>query len=155
MSKRIPHFLLVEDDPNDQFFLRKGLERARQRCPFTYNMVEDGCVAQSYLNGVGLYDDRAHFPMPVVIVSDIKMPVCGGLELLNWVRHHAATAHLPVVMLTSSDLPADVARAYSLGVNTYFLKPNSFHHLVEWAENFSHYWCDFALVPEIVTPVES
>jgi CheY-like chemotaxis protein len=147
MKSKTPHILVVEDSEDYRFLLSKAFESVKS-CRFTHTMVENGLEAQRYLRGEDRFRDRHQFPVPLFVLSDLKMPMCDGLELLAWIRNHAATPQLPVVMLTSSQESSDVAHAYGLGANTFFAKPSSFVGLLELVDNFTEYWCEFAVVPK-------
>lgn len=118
---------------------------AGHHCKFSYHFVSDGIEAQRYMRGSGDYGDRSRHPEPQLIVTDIKMPRCDGLELLDWIRKHYRG--LPIVLLSSSDLDHDVREAYGLGANTFFMKPPRFNGLVRWAQHFTEYWCRDAELP--------
>lgn len=93
--------------------------------------VKDGAEAKEYLTGAGLFTDRSAFPVPSVVMSDLKMPRCSGLELVQWVRQQPNFKTLPLIILSASDQPADVGMAYKDGANWYLAKPSTFEDLVE------------------------
>jgi len=111
--------LLVEDNSDDAFIMKKACQRTG--IPHALHVVTDGEAAISYLSGTGIYADRTSYPLPDLIFLDIKLPKRNGHEVLEWIRSHAGLKNLPVVMLTISEEPDDVNRAYSLGV-TYYLR---------------------------------
>ena len=118
------HVLLVaEDDDTDAMLL----ERAVMKASTTFQMVRvsngEGVVA--YLRGEGPYADRAMHPWPHVLLLDLKMPRVDGFEVLEWLRKNNASRPLPAVVLSSSALKADVQRAYTLGANSYVVKPTA------------------------------
>jgi DNA-binding response OmpR family regulator len=120
-------FLLVEDDSNDVLFIQQEFKRS-PRCRL--QVVSDGIEARRYLEGVPDYEDRTKYPLPDLILLDLKMPRFSGFDFLEWLRYRSS-GHLkiiPVVVLSSSDLRQDVLRAYALGVSSYLVKP------VNWAE---------------------
>jgi CheY-like chemotaxis protein len=112
--------LLVEDDADDLFFMKKACEGAD--FPHALQVVTDGQAAIDYLSGVGIYEDRLQHPLPELVFLDIKLPLRSGHEVLEWLRGQPAFKTLPVVMLTSSNHPSDIERAYRLGVTSYLLK---------------------------------
>ena len=120
-------FLLVEDDPNDIIML----ELEFQRVPAHIRMVavHDGGEAMQYLQSNGKFTDLRNHPHPDVILLDLKMPCINGFEFLEWLRTKAPVQErfIPVVVMSSSALREDVDRAYSLGANSYLVKP------VQWA----------------------
>jgi len=132
-------WLLVEDDENDFLLLKRALQRADPSAQLQW--VRDGAEAKEYLEGNARFSDRSAFPLPSVILSDLKMPRCSGLELVQWLRGQSQFRTLRFIMFSSSDQPGDVALAYQDGVNWYLAKPSTFNGLVEMlsrlAENLS------------------
>jgi CheY-like chemotaxis protein len=113
--------LFVEDDPNDLLFMKRALQRGN--LPFTIYHVLNGEEAISYLRGEGRYGDRGQYPLPSLVISNMKMPRMNGLELLKWIRQQPALKQLPVAVLSSSGDPKEVEKFEVLGVNSYFIKP--------------------------------
>ena len=140
MNSPVPRiWLLVEDDDNDVVLLKRALRRADPGAQFCW--VRDGNEAREYLAGDPRFSDRVAFPLPSVILSDLKMPRCSGIDLVKWLRQQDKFRTLPFIMFSSSDQPSDVARAYQEGANWYLAKPSAFGELVEMlarlAENLS------------------
>ena len=79
--------------------------------------------AVDYLSGLGKYSNRAEYPLPSLILLDIKMPGLDGLEVLRWVRSQPGLKTIRVVMLTTSSDIRDVNTAYQLGANSFLTKP--------------------------------
>jgi two-component system response regulator len=132
------HLLLVEDSQDDIVFMRRAL--AKTGIPHTLSVVQDGTTAVAYLAGEEGYADRARYPLPGVILVDLKMPLMTGFDVLRWVRSQAALAALIVIVFTSSDHPADVGRAYALGANSYLSKPGNSEELVTLVQSMADYW---------------
>jgi CheY-like chemotaxis protein len=105
--------LLVEDDLNDIFLVKRAFKRANLVNPL--QVVTDGCEAVQYLIGEGKYADRQAHPLPDLIVMDLKMPRKTGLEVLEWLKKDGSLKRIPVVIVSSSDHLRDVNRAYELG----------------------------------------
>lgn len=123
--------LIVEDDPNDVLFLRRALKQADVRQ--TLRIANDGQEAIDYLSGIGRFQDRRKYPLPCLVILDIKLPRKNGLEVLDWMRHREAFADLPVVMVTSSDENGDRDKAEHHRVEAYRVKPVSLDALVRLA----------------------
>jgi CheY-like chemotaxis protein len=123
--------LIVEDDPNDVLFLRRAFQRADVRQAI--RVAGDGQEAIDYLLGVGRFGDREAYPLPCLVVLDLKLPKKNGLEVLQWLRHQKAFADLPVVMVTSSEEDGDRETADRHGVEAYRVKPVSLDALVRLA----------------------
>jgi CheY-like chemotaxis protein len=130
--------LLVEDDENDVFFLQRALKEERITNPV--RVAEDGQEAVDYLSGVGRFADRAKFPVPCLIILDLKMPRRTGLEVLEWIRAHHAFLTIPVIVFTSSAQPEDIDRAYRLGANAFVVKPPSVEERLEFARLLKGFW---------------
>lgn len=133
--------LLVEDDPDDRFLLRKAWAEAGIENPL--RMLDDGRQACDYLSGAGKYADRTSFPLPLLILLDIKMPGKSGLEVLEWLRGRETTRRVPVIVMSASTHPKDAAEAYRLGANSFVIKPSSAAELVEFASALKSYWLRF------------
>src|SRR4051794_21432144 len=107
-----PIILLAEDLEEDVIIVRKALVQAFVDNPL--KVVRDGEEALKYLGGVGKFGDRAEFPLPGVVLMDLKMPRVDGFEVLEWVRSQPQFHKLPVIILTSSERLPDMKRAYQL-----------------------------------------
>jgi len=130
--------LLVEDDENDAMLLRMAFERNSIANPVQW--VKDGLEAVAYLNGDGIYSDRAKYPFPEVLLLDLKMPRMTGLELLAWIAEHPEFKVIPTIIMTSSKQELDIESAYKLGANTYMTKPIAFDQLAQMVKLTHEYW---------------
>jgi len=139
--------LIAEDSSDDFVLFKRALERARFANPI--QRVEDGEKAIAYLAGDGSYGDRTLFPMPVLFILDLKMPRRSGLEVLEWMQRHPVYKKLPVIVLTSSSQHEDVNRAYSLGANSYLVKPGNFEDLIKLGKSMDDYWIGLNYPPEL------
>lgn len=137
--------LLAEDDPNDVLLIQRAFQKAGMR--HVLKVVRDGEEAINYLSGEGDFADRERFPKPFLLLLDLKMPGADGFEVLRWVRAEPETKRLLVVVLTSSNLQADVDRAYDLGANSYLVKPVSFDEMVNMIQRFEAYWSEINRIP--------
>ncbi|HHY85415.1 MAG TPA: response regulator [Verrucomicrobia bacterium] len=143
------HFtvLLVEDDLNDIFLVKRAFKMARLETPL--QVVTDGEEAIRYLKGEGRFADRAAHPLPSLIVMDIKMPRLSGFEVLDWIKNAGPLRRIPVVIVSSSDRSEDVNRAYELGANAYMVKPVNFLAVEHLFQSITHYWGLECAKPEI------
>ena len=130
--------LLVEDNYDDVLLIRRAFRKAKISPPMS--IVGDGDEAIAYLSQEGQYADTENFPVPILVLLDLKLPRRSGLEVLAWVRQQAKLRHLLVVMLTSSKENSDLAKAYDLGVNSYLVKPVKFQDFVSLIELIDAYW---------------
>lgn len=139
--------LLVEDNPVDILLMQRAF-RNETFANTSLQIVRDGDAAVFYLNGDGEYSDRDRYPLPAIILLDLKLPRRSGHEVLVWLRQQPELKRLPVVMLTSSRQTPDVKRAYDLGVNSYLVKPVGFASLLEMMQSFREYWLNYTELPE-------
>jgi CheY-like chemotaxis protein len=124
MKIEIPTLLIAEDDDNDFVFLERALKLEK----FEANIQRacDGAEAIDYLCGENQFADREAYPLPHLLVLDLKMPLRNGFDVLAWLRERSELETLPVVVLSSSEEPADVQKAYELGASGYLVKPSSY-----------------------------
>ncbi len=137
--------LLAEDDSNDVLLIQRAFQKAGLRN--ILKTVGDGDQAIDYLRGKGAYSNREQYPLPFLLLLDLKMPGTDGFEVLEWLRNEPRLKRLLVVVLTSSNLQADVDRAYELGANSYLVKPVSFDEMVHLIQRFEAYWSEINRTP--------
>ena len=138
--------LVAEDDPGDVFLLQRAFTIAE--IPTTLHFVRDGQEAIDYLDGKKRYADRQAFPLPDLLLLDLKMPKLNGFDVLNWVRQQPGLKRLLITVLTSSDQPQDINRAYDLGANSYLVKPHATEDLVALVQRLGRYWVDVNKTPD-------
>jgi CheY-like chemotaxis protein len=109
--------------------------------------VGDGADAIDYLRGVDDYSDRSRFPVPALILMDLKMPRVDGFEFLAWLRREPGLKLIPVVVLSSSNLPHDVKRAYELGANSFVVKVQDNTTLPDTLQTLASYWLEICETP--------
>jgi CheY-like chemotaxis protein len=130
--------LLVEDDPDDILLTQIAFEKARLANPL--EIARDGEEAIAYLSGEGKFANRNQYPLPVLVMLDLKMPKVNGFQVLEWLRSHPEIGHLPVAIMTSSDEDPDVKRAYALGADSYLVKPPDARALLALVQRINAYW---------------
>ena len=130
--------LLVEDDENDALLLQRALKKSGITNPVKW--LRDGMEAVQYLEGEGDYFDRKQYLFPKVIILDLKMPRMSGMELLRYLQDHPKVKVIPTIVLSSSRLAQDIEAAYSLGAQTYFVKPTDSEVLVKLLRSCLDYW---------------
>jgi CheY-like chemotaxis protein len=129
MTTDKPNILLVEDDPNDVFLMKRAMSKANLDLPL--HIATNGEEAIDYLSGVGTYADRQAYPLPDCVFLDLKMPFMSGFDVLEWLREQPSLSDLKVVVLTSSPEDRDRERALELGARGYAVKPPSPQMLLE------------------------
>jgi len=138
--------LLAEDREDDVVLIRKSFREAYIGNPL--HAVKDGEEAIAYLAGDGKYSNREEFPLPDLLLLDLKMPRVDGFEVLTWIRQQPTLAALRVVVLTASDALRDVNRAYQLGANSFMVKPLDFEDVVQMSKFVTTYWLKMSKTPE-------
>ena len=144
--------LVAEDDPNDvlllkRAFLRNGLNNPVHTSP-------DGEDAINYLQGKGVYQDRARYPFPSLLITDLKMPRSTGFEILKWLRAHPDCHIIPVIVFSASRQDEDVLLAYRYGANAFIHKPPTFDKLTEVIRITADFWnlCEKPPLPPVGCP---
>ncbi len=122
--------LLAEDNSDDALIFKMFFSRAK--LPHTLYAVEDGQQTINWLSGKAGYADREKFPMPNLLILDLKMPIKNGFEVLEWLRAQKQTEEMDVIVLSSSDDEKDVKRARQLGVTTYFEKSPQLQDVIQY-----------------------
>jgi CheY-like chemotaxis protein len=138
--------LVVEDTEDDVFFLKRALREADVANPV--QVVIDGQQALDYLDGKGEYADREQYPLPFLVLLDLKLPYVMGLEVLKWIRERPELNEVLVAVLTSSQQDSDVEETRRLGGNYYLVKPPSRQKLVELIRSFGHLWHQAEVSPQ-------
>src|SRR4051812_32534922 len=131
MSK-LPLILLVEDREDDVLLVQRAFNAAKTDS--VIQAVRDGEEAIHYISGIGKYANREEYPVPWLVLLDLKMPRVDGFEVLDWIREQPGLKSMIVVVLTSSDDLRDVNRAYALGANSFMVKPFDFQNTIELAK---------------------
>ena len=145
--------LLVEDDEADILLLRRAFRNAHIANPLIE--VRDGQAAIQYLSGEGDYADRTRYPIPFLILLDLRLPKLSGFEVIAWMRDQPQLAKLIVVVLTASDHVPDVTKARDLGANSYLVKPGNFEELVQMVKRIKGRWLLLDRLPESTVSRES
>ena len=130
--------LLVEDNPDDEELTLRALRK--NNIANQVVVAHDGVEALDYLHGTGPHAGRDTRVQPQVVLLDLKLPRIDGLEVLQRIRAHELTKHLPTVVLTSSKQDEDIMRSYSLGANAYVRKPVDFTEFLEAVKYLGLFW---------------
>jgi len=137
---RLLKILHVEDSEEDLELFRRACEAAG--LPAEFRRVTDGFEAVGYLMGSNDFSNRNRYPLPDLIVLDLKMPGMGGFDFLKWLRQESGFSSLPVLIFTVSTNAQDKARALAEGATGYFIKPKDFATLVRLTESFRKFNVD-------------
>ena len=141
MTKVILH---VEDDENDVLLFEHALNKAGVDSPV--HVVSNGRQAIEYFKGEGKFSNREAFPLPGLVLLDLKLPLVPGLEVLKWIRQQAELS-IPVIILTSSENEEDMQAAYELCANAYLVKPNEVTKLAAVATAIKDFWLTLNCFP--------
>jgi len=145
-----PFVLIAEDVENDVELLRRSFRQAGIS-PASH-VVADGEECIAYLAGTGKYANRQEYPLPDLLLLDLKMPKANGFEVLKWIRAQQSLSPLRVVVLTSSERIKDIKMAYELGGNSFLTKPLNFADFTNTISVMLKYWLEHSKKPEIERP---
>jgi CheY-like chemotaxis protein len=140
--------LVVEDDPAHAEIIRRNFEASRLANRLL--SVEDGQAALDYLNREGKYNDADKFPMPNLILLDLRLPLVDGLDVLKIIKSDQKLTIIPVVILTTSADEADMVKAYEHHANSFLVKPVDFTQFSKLMETFGYYWVAWNQYPQEV-----
>lgn len=140
--------LLVEDSEADialtlDAFKEAGLDNKIHVC-------RNGQEALDYLFAKDKYANREEYPIPDIILLDLKMPGIDGHDVLRRIKETDMLKRIPVIILTSSDEEGDRALSYDIGANSYLVKPVTFKGFIEVARKVGEYWITINVKPPIV-----
>lgn len=130
--------LLVEDNPQDAELAIRALKKNNLANRLYH--VEDGAEALDFLFCRGAYSQREPYTQPKIVLLDLKLPKVGGLEVLKVIKEDPRTKAIPVIIVTSSNQDPDIKTAYSLGANSYVVKPVNFDDFFKAMNNLGFYW---------------
>jgi len=130
--------LAAEDQESAALLLKMAFEATG--LPYRLVIVGDGQCAVDYLRGSSPYEDRAKYPLPGVVLLDLKMPRMDGFEVLAWMRESKEFSALPAVVLSCSPRESDIERAKELGAREYLVKPLGWRELLDLVKGVAARW---------------
>lgn len=140
--RRCAVVLLVEDDDADADLAREAL--AGSPLATELHVVADGASALAFLRRTGAH---AAAPVPDLVLLDLNMPGMDGRSVLTEVKRDPALRDIPVVVLSSSASPRDVACAYALSANSYVTKPVGLAAYLATIRAIERFWLGVATPP--------
>jgi len=147
------HVFHVDDSPDDHLLLKSAAEIAN--VSFSWEVAESADTAIFYLRALLALDGRSSLVWPDLVLLDISIPRGGGFEVLKFIRTIPALNSLRVVVLSGSNAPGVLERAYHLGANSVLLKPASFRDLIKLASSLHGAWSTARrLSPDVSPPAE-
>lgn len=138
--------LIAEDEDDYVLLLRHAFSKAEIKNPLYF--VSTGKELLAYLKGDNKYADRDEYPLPGLLLLDLKLPGYNGFEVLTWVRYRPGLQGLRILVLTSSNQLEDVNEAYRLGANSFLVKPHDFVDLVRLTKLIQEYWLERSRCPD-------
>jgi CheY-like chemotaxis protein len=138
--------LIAEDEEDYVLLLKRAFAEAKILNPIF--SVSTGQATIAYLRGEAQYSNRDEYPLPDLLLLDLKLPCFSGMEILRWLRSQPGLSRLRVVVLTSSEQLKDVNEAYRLGANSFLMKPYDFEDLVHLAKVIQEYWLHLSKCPD-------
>ena len=139
--------LIVDDDENDIFFVKRAFSEINVHC--TFHVMKNGQECVDYLAGIGDYSDRGLYPLPMMILMDLKMPIMDGFQVLAWLRARPGIKVIPTIVFSSSDIASDITRAYELGANSFMTKSVTYDGLLLKLQTLSQYWLEHCKHPQV------
>ncbi len=132
------NILIVEDEAAHAELTRRAIRKAGNASRI--DIVGDGEEALDYLFHRGRFSDLSEYPLPSLILLDIKLPGISGIEVLKAVKKNAELRKIPVIMLSTSDRREDIAESYCQYANSYLTKPVGFREFEDKVRQLDHYW---------------
>lgn len=145
MTTRAVRMLLIEDDPSHRLLIRRSLEN--HGVSNEVSEAVDGQDGLDYIYGVGVYADRKKYPMPDLVILDIKMPRIDGFGVLEKLKSDPKMKRIPVIMLTTSSRDEEIAKGYECGANAYVTKPLDFDDFAKKLHDLKMFWVLTAEIP--------
>jgi CheY-like chemotaxis protein len=142
MKNKVMNVLLVEDNQGDIELIRLAFKEGDLPCDLS--VVHDGQEGVDYLYKRGAFENAA---VPDIILVDLNMPRMGGKQFLQVIKNDDALKSIPVIMLTSSEDPAEILECYKLHANCYILKPSSMMSLFDLVRQLENFWADTVRLP--------
>ncbi len=132
------HILLVEDNLDHAELTSRSLDSLET--PTHIQHLTNGKDALDYLFHRGQFTGRAETALPDLVLLDLRLQQIDGLEVLRQIKIAPEIRGIPVVVLTTSDSPEDIKRAYEYYANSYLVKPYAFKELSEMLRHCCVYW---------------
>ncbi len=142
---KLAQILLVEDNRMDVELTLDAFREARLLNAI--HVSPNGQDALDYLFGRDNYTDRDQFPLPNIILLDLKLPGIDGFDVLRQIKSTSILKRLPVIILTSSKEEGDRALSYDIGANSYLVKPVSFEGFLGVVRQIEGYWLSLNVGP--------
>jgi CheY-like chemotaxis protein len=136
--------LIAEDDETEAAMYDYALRRAGI---LNYLIVPHGGEVIRYLRGEGQYADRTEYPFPRWLILDLNMPRVSGFEVLEWLARHNKCKVVPTIVFSNSRQHEDIKKAYELGANAFFNKPNDLNTMIDVLALVRNFWTVAEVAP--------
>ena len=147
MNKRPLNIMIAENDEGDRALFRFAF--AECKLSNTVHFVEDGEQLLDYLYHRGPYQDTVNLPRPDLILLDLGMPRVNGHEALKEIKSDPVLRSIPVVIFTTSKSTRDINSTYSMGANSFIIKPVTFDGLIQVMNVLAEYWAEVTELPVV------
>ncbi len=145
--------MLIEDDEDDALLIQLAIIRAQMVRPLL--VVDRAKEAMDYFLGVGQYEEREKYPLPDLVLLDLKMPEIDGFEFLRWLRSQPSFNGTRVAVMSGLDSKEHIDRAYAAGANSYLIKPEELSKMVEVSRALCRYWLQANRSPKVDRPART
>jgi len=136
--------LLIEDNPGDVRLTQEVLRESGAGCKLTSMRDPEQALAQ--LRGEATNAPRL---IPEIIFLDLNLPKVSGFEIIEKIRSTEGLNHVPIVILSSTENPEDIRRAYKLGGNCFVRKPTELDQFIHFLTTCYEFWCNVVVLPPV------
>jgi len=147
MDKRPLNIMIAENDEDDRALVRFAF--AECKLPNIVHFVEDGEQLLDYLYHRGAYQHTINLPRPDLILLDLGMPRVNGHEALKEIKSDPTLRSIPVVIFTTSKSARDINSTYSMGANSFIIKPVTYDGLIQVMNVLAEYWAEVTELPVV------
>lgn len=144
-EKRKYRILLIEDNPDDIALTQEAL--CETGFDIALECARDGIEGIAFMRKSREEGTR----LPDIVLLDLNLPRCSGLEFLAQMKEDCALMSVPVIVLTTSRSGDDVRRSFELHANSYIVKPVDMNEFIAQMKTLTEYWFRISVLPE-VTP---
>ena len=128
--------LVIEDNPADVTLLKIAFDRSQVETELIFR--NDGEAGIEYLNEQAKLEGKSG--LPNLIILDLNLPKKSGREVLEYIKNSKELKHIPVIILSTSDVTRDIEDCYEFHANSYLVKPNDFSVFQEMIDSLKDYW---------------
>jgi CheY-like chemotaxis protein len=143
-AEHVCQILLVEDDPNDEFLIRKALASFPE--PLNIFTLHDGNAVLSFFRKLQA-NEPTTLPKPDLIFMDLNVPHIRGLELLEDLKKRRSLQNIPVIVLTNSLGTEVIKEAYHQQASGFIRKSFSFEDFQTQLHKALTYWTTAVILP--------